>query len=78
MSELDLIVRFSVAQTLTQETGIVVNEEDVQNLTLTATTSEKVVVCSEVVVEAVAYKCVTEIERRANGSFGLDQTVCHN
>lgn len=78
MSELDLIVRFSVAQTLTLQTGITVNEDDVQNLKLTKTTPSLVVVCSDVMVETRVFQCKTEIERRADGSFGLDQTVCHD
>lgn len=78
MSELDLIVRFSVAQTLSLQTGITVNEDDVQNLKIVTTTSHVVVVFSDVMVETRTFQCKTEVERRADGSFGLDQTVCHN
>ncbi|MBK7892449.1 MAG: hypothetical protein IPJ84_16865 [Bdellovibrionales bacterium] len=78
MSELDLIVRFSVAQTLTLQTGITVNEDDVQSLRIVTTTPGFVVVCSDVTVETRVFQCKTEIERRADGSFGLDQTVCHD
>ena len=78
MSELDLIVRFSVAQTLTLQTGVTVNEDDVQNLKLINTTPSLVVVCSDVTIETRVFQCTTEIERRADGSFGLDQTVCHD
>ena len=78
MSELDLIVRFSVAQTLTLQTGVTVNEDDVQSLRIVTTTPGFVVVCSDVTVESRVFQCKTEIERRADGSFGLDQTVCHN
>ena len=78
MSELDLIVRFSVAQTLALQTGVTVNEDDVQNLELVATTPKLVVVTSEVTIETRVFLCKTEIERRTDGSFGLDQTVCHD
>lgn len=78
MSELDLIVRFSVAQTLTLQTGVTVNEDDVQNLKLIQTTASVVVVFSDVMVETRTFQCKTEVERRTDGSFGLDQTVCHN
>lgn len=78
MSELDLIVRFSVAQTLTLQTGTTINEDDVQNLRLIKTTPGVAVVCSEVTVDTRLFQCKTEIERRSDGSFGLDQTVCHN
>lgn len=78
MSELDLIVRFSVAQTLTLQAGLTVNEDDVQNLRLVQTTPSLVVVDSDVTVETRVFQCKTEIERRTDGSFGLDQTVCHD
>lgn len=78
MSELDLIVRFSVAQSLASRTGIPVNEDDVQNLKIVARTANTVVVSSEAKIDTRVFFCVTEVELRGDRSFGLDQTVCHD
>lgn len=75
MADLCSAVQFSVAQTLTAETGHLIFEDEVRHLKLFIATSSEVRVGSEIQVNGVLYVCLTRIAVNDH-ALGADQTVC--